>query len=420
MIGKSFLKDQGKILFAGIGLAASAVAIKNVFDNPSRKYHGNVGQEYDAWTSEGILEHYWGDNIHLGYYSEKEQALGYTKKDFKKAKVDFIDEMFRFSGSQSPRAVLDVGCGFGGSSRHLARKFPDSTIIGITLSAEQVKRARELAAEQGLTNVHFFVMDALYMDGSTPQNSEQKADVSFPPPSNIPALITELYTSCPSRTLSPLSSSAPDSSASDSSASPPPPRASPPAMSLPAETFDLVWACESGEHMPDKRRFVSQMSRVLRPAGNLVIACWCQRDSSAPHSPPITAQEQKELDFLYHEWAHPFFVSKEAFGRMLSEMGKEEGGGGDEGAEPGTAGKGADGTFKNIQIQNWTRFTLPTWHHSILVGVWDPWIVLSKGPRIWYKTLREVVMIQRMHKAFAKGLMEYGMISAVKAEKEGK
>jgi MPBQ/MSBQ methyltransferase len=32
-----------------------------------------VGREYDAWTREKILEHYWGEHIHLGYYSEEEQ-----------------------------------------------------------------------------------------------------------------------------------------------------------------------------------------------------------------------------------------------------------------------------------------------------------------------------------------------------------
>ena len=48
-----------------------------------RKYEGNVGEEYDAWTQEGILEHYWGEHIHLGYYSDAERKAGYKRKDFK-------------------------------------------------------------------------------------------------------------------------------------------------------------------------------------------------------------------------------------------------------------------------------------------------------------------------------------------------
>lgn len=64
---------------------------------------------------------------------------------------------------------------------------PWSPSAGITLSPKQVKRGTELAAERGLANVEFRVMDAL-------------------------------------------------------------------AMEFEDDTFDLVWACESGEHMPDKAK----------------------------------------------------------------------------------------------------------------------------------------------------------------------
>ena len=37
------------------------------------------------------------------------------------------------------------------------------------------------------------------------------------------------------------------------------------AMEFEDDTFDLVWACESGEHMPDKRLYVEEMTRVLKP-----------------------------------------------------------------------------------------------------------------------------------------------------------
>ena len=37
------------------------------------------------------------------------------------------------------------------------------------------------------------------------------------------------------------------------------------AMGFEDGSFDLVWACESGEHMPDKQRYVEEMTRVLAP-----------------------------------------------------------------------------------------------------------------------------------------------------------
>ena len=58
-------------------IAATAVlgtaGVKFVLDKPSRKYEdGSVAREYDAWTQDGILEYYWGEHIHLGYYNEQE------------------------------------------------------------------------------------------------------------------------------------------------------------------------------------------------------------------------------------------------------------------------------------------------------------------------------------------------------------
>ena len=55
---------------AALALTGGAV-IKRVFDRPSRTYQSgdSVGQAYDDWTKEGVLEYYWGDHIHLGYYT---------------------------------------------------------------------------------------------------------------------------------------------------------------------------------------------------------------------------------------------------------------------------------------------------------------------------------------------------------------
>jgi MPBQ/MSBQ methyltransferase len=49
-------------------------------------------------------------------------------------------------------------------------------------------------------------------------------------------------------------------------------------MDFPDDSFDYVWACESGEHMPDKLKYVEEMTRVLKPGGRVVVATWCQRE----------------------------------------------------------------------------------------------------------------------------------------------
>ena len=224
---------------AGVAAASAALAgtgiVKFYLDRPSRTYgDGTVAKEYDEWTEEGILEYYWGEHIHLGYYNEEEK---YMFKPLKDAQYAFIDEMMKFGGIDpavdGKAKVLDVGCGFGGTSRYLARALgPDAEVTAITLSPKQVERAQELAVEQKTPNAKFMVQDAL-------------------------------------------------------------------AMEFPDNSFDIVWACESGEHMPDKKAYIEQMMRVLKPGGKFVMATWCQRDDSKV---PFDKRDERDLQYLYEEW----------------------------------------------------------------------------------------------------------------------
>jgi len=132
----------------------------------ARKYisSGTVASAYDSWTQDKLLERLWGEHIHLGFY-----PLGDRNPDFRKAKVQFVHELAKWSGlDKLPKGsrVLDIGCGIGGSSRILA-KYYGLNVTGITISPAQVKRARELTP-YGL-NCNFRVMDALdlkFEDGS--------------------------------------------------------------------------------------------------------------------------------------------------------------------------------------------------------------------------------------------------------------
>ena len=322
---------------AGLGLAYGVVKAKSVLDTPSRTYvpgENTVGSEYDAWTEEQILEYYWGEHIHLGYYKDEDLArgagtlVGHRVKDFIEAKEDFVDEMYAWSGVEAnngggkPMKILDVGCGIGGATRRLASKCVGSAseVTGITLSAKQAERATALAAAQNIPNAKFRVMDAL-------------------------------------------------------------------AMEFEDDSFDMVWACESGEHMPDKKKYVEEMVRVLKPGGTLVIATWCQR-----HAPPaLTTEEKSKLQFLYDEWAHPYFISIEDYCSLAENT----------------------GAMTKVQSDDWTKQTIVSWRHSIWAGVYDPLPVFSR-PKIWYKTLRDIICLERMRRAFGEGLMQYGMIRGVK------
>jgi tocopherol O-methyltransferase len=107
--------------------------------------------------SSKLWEDVWGEHMHHGYY------IPANRTDHQQAQVDLIDEVLKWAGAEKATKVVDVGCGIGGSSRHIARKFGCST-EGITLSPYQAGRGNELAKEQGLADTcNFQVADALEM-----------------------------------------------------------------------------------------------------------------------------------------------------------------------------------------------------------------------------------------------------------------
>lgn len=154
-------------LYYALGLVVLLVLVGIVvYLITPRSYESSetVANSYDEWTQDGILEFYWGEHIHLGHYGFPPQ-----RKDFLKAKSDFVHEMVKWGGlDKLPRGttVLDVGCGIGGSSRILAKDYGFEA-TGITISPKQVERATQLTPE-GVT-AKFQVDDALAL--SFPDNS---------------------------------------------------------------------------------------------------------------------------------------------------------------------------------------------------------------------------------------------------------
>jgi tocopherol O-methyltransferase len=88
--------------------------------------------------------------MHHGYYIPE------NRTDHVQAQIDLIDEVLKWADVKDPpTSVVDVGCGIGGSSRHIARKY-DCKAQGITLSPYQANRGNELAKEQGLEKTASF------------------------------------------------------------------------------------------------------------------------------------------------------------------------------------------------------------------------------------------------------------------------
>lgn len=95
--------------------------------------------------------------------------------------------------ARSPGRVVDLGCGFGKSTRPFARQYPDAEVIGVDLSAPVLRLAHAQAADHGLA-IRFVQADA----ASTPFDDESVGLVTATmliheiPPAGLADLFTEI------------------------------------------------------------------------------------------------------------------------------------------------------------------------------------------------------------------------------------
>ncbi|EKX45940.1 hypothetical protein GUITHDRAFT_71036, partial [Guillardia theta CCMP2712] len=114
-----------------------------------------IANFYDQ--SSPLWEEVWGEHMHMGHYGQK----GDEKKSDVQAQIDMVDRLLDWGQVSAPTHVLDVGCGVGGSSRHIARRY-GCKVTGITLSPLQCEHAKERSRLAGLADqTQFMVADAL-------------------------------------------------------------------------------------------------------------------------------------------------------------------------------------------------------------------------------------------------------------------
>jgi len=279
--------------------------------NPSGLYK-RIAKMYD--DSCYLWEQTWGEHLHHGFYGFD----GKLKTDHKQAQVDLIEEVLKWAGITKATRILDSGCGVGGSSRYLARKF-NAKVTGITLSPVQAQRGNELAKEQHLeTQCDFRVADAL----NTPFEEN---------------------------------------------------------------TFDVVWALESGEHMPDKEQFVKECTRVLKPGGVVVMVVWCHRNEP----PPLTESEISHLKRIYKVYELPYMCSLESFVKYAKESG-----------------------LKDIKSSDWSQAVAPFWIAVIKSAFSFKTLVMliASGWKIIRAAFGMVLMIT----GFRRKLIVFGLVRGTK------
>ncbi len=116
-----------------------------------------------------IIEHYdfaspyyqslWGEHIHHGYWINGDESK-------ETAQIQLIEHLAQLAGLKTGARVLDIGCGYGGTSIYLAKKYGVSA-TGITISPVQVQMAKDAAAKEKV-DANFLLMDAEEMKFAEP------------------------------------------------------------------------------------------------------------------------------------------------------------------------------------------------------------------------------------------------------------
>jgi len=122
----------------------------------SSELYQNIQTFYDQ--SSALWERTWGEHMHHGYYGP---TGTHRKQDRYQAQIDLIDQLLRWAQIDQATAIVDAGCGIGGSSLYLGDRY-QAQVSGVTLSPAQAERATERAVAAGMGDrAQFLVADVL-------------------------------------------------------------------------------------------------------------------------------------------------------------------------------------------------------------------------------------------------------------------
>ena len=162
------------------------------------------------------------------------------------------------------------------------------------------------------------------------------------------------------------------------------------ALNLPFsdESFDLIWSLESGEHFPDKAKFLQEAYRVLKPGGMLLMATWCHRptDSLAGE---LTADEKQHLAEIYRVYCLPYVISLPEYRSIAQEVG-----------------------FQNIIVDDWSQAVDPFWN-IVIDSAFNPQAIMGLIESGW-KTIEAALSLGLMSRGYRRGLIRFGVLQGIR------
>jgi tocopherol O-methyltransferase len=156
----------------------------------------------------------------------------------------------------------------------------------------------------------------------------------------------------------------------------------------PDNTFDLVWTLESGEHMPDKDKFLQECYRILKPGGRMILATWCHR-STEGRAGALTPDETKHLQKIYDVYCLPYVISLPDYEEIVTKCG-----------------------FQGMRSADWSVAVAPFWDVVIDSSI-TPQAILGLFKAGW-KTIQAALSLKLMSQGYERGLIKFGLITATK------
>ncbi len=153
-------------------------------------------------------------------------------------------------------------------------------------------------------------------------------------------------------------------------------------------SFDLVWSLESGEHMPDKSKFLQECYRVLQPGGTFIMATWCHRPTNSLAG-ELTVPERKHLEKVYQVYCLPYVISLPEYEELALNCG-----------------------FQNLRSDDWSTAVAPFWN-VVIDSALNPQAVMGLFQAGW-PTIQAALSLNLMSSGYEKGLIRFGLMCATK------
>ncbi|MDF0555380.1 methyltransferase domain-containing protein [Kamptonema sp. UHCC 0994] len=158
------------------------------------------------------------------------------------------------------------------------------------------------------------------------------------------------------------------------------------ALNLPFadDSFDLVWSLESGEHMPNKIKFLQECYRVLKPGGTLMMATWCHRPLTE-NAGQLTDKERKQLAEIYRVYALPYVISLPEYEAIAENL-----------------------SFTNIRTADWSTAVAPFWD-VVIDSTFNPLVLVNLLLSGW-STIQGALSLGLMRDGYQQGLIKFGLL----------